>query len=113
MEVALELKRVGFKCDTEVNGKIETLKVLLGVTRDELLVNLINTKFKETIAKVAFKEGLVENDPNQSNSEIIIDKAEFCESGTFDKICTQLGITNEGGSKSSIKLEVKNVLSVE
>ncbi|TKB09591.1 hypothetical protein [Desulforhopalus sp. IMCC35007] len=105
----MNVKRVHFSCDEDVHDKLESLKHLQGLKRDEILSDAINDRFKQVIAGLAAKEGLI-----QKSSVIELKRADYVASNTvtvFDEICESLNLKGEDGLTSSIStitLEIKN-----
>ena len=102
----MNTKRISFKCTEEENNKIETMKAILNVNREKLFSKLINDHFKEIIASIAIKEGVIESSSLVKNKTVQLDKSSFADIGIFDDLCTSLNITDE--QPSSIVLEVKS-----
>lgn len=109
----MESKRISFKCDGDVNGKIESLKALLGVKRDELLMEMINARFKEVITNIAQDEGIL-----QDNTAFFLNRDDFkneSSANAFDEICTSVNLKAAGDDKkiNKIKIEIKRASVVE
>lgn len=102
----MDTKRISFKCTGEESNKIETMKAILGVNRETLFAKLINDHFKEMIALIAIKEGVIENRSFVKNKTVQLDKSTFTDSGIFDDLCASLNISDD--QPSSILLEVKS-----
>jgi hypothetical protein len=102
-------KRVHFSCDEDVYDKLESLKHLQGLKREEILADAINNRFKDVIAGIAAKEGLIEKMP-----VVVLKRAYFegsSNANLFNEICEILNLKGEDGRVSSIetiKLEIKN-----
>lgn len=110
----MPLKRVHFSCDEGVYDKLESLRHLLGVKREEIIEQAILDRFREVIANIAAAEGLLEKSP-----VVELKRGDFDTSRTpnvFDELCDKLGLKADDGSVASItciQIEVKNVATVK
>ena len=108
----MSAKRVHFSCDEDVYDKLESLRHLQGLKREEILADAITDRFKEVIAGIATKEGLIERTPI-----IELKRSYFAATDTsnlFDEICESLNLKGEDGRASSlesIRLEIKKAFA--
>lgn len=104
----METKRVHFSCDAGIFVKLESMKGLLGIKRDKIIENAINSFFKSIIANIAEDEGLIKQNP-----VIELDREFFNETThpeVFDDICDTLNLKGNDGRVSTVKsihLEIK------
>ncbi len=96
-------KRIYVNLDSGVVRKIDALKALCNISRDDVVTNGINDLYTKKIHSLAKDEGIVQETPSIEIRREMFNENQASE---FDNICTTLGIRDT--SINSIVLKIQN-----